>query len=147
LAARVRRPVEFEGMLNELREDGIFPTYKDALVFAAALGFRRQNRQPFTKSSEPIDLDIFRGDFDSTIMNVIAIEDSGNPKMIAPSSEPERIKCFEEYANGGLEILKREIWDVKQDVREGLLSLIHQEESERTILDDITGLADFASRV
>lgn len=143
MATRVRRPAEFEEMLSELRDEGIFPTFKDALVFAAALGFRRGNRKPFQKSSEPIDLEVFRGDFDRTIMSMIAIEENSDPKMLAPSNEAERVLCFEEYANGGLEIMKREISDGKQDWREGLLSLIHREEGDQTILDDITELANF----
>ncbi|WP_111535618.1 DNA phosphorothioation-associated protein 4 [Palleronia aestuarii] len=143
MAARVRRPAEFDDMLNELRDTGVFPTFKDAMVFAATLGYRRGNRKEFKKSSEPIDLDVFRGDFDRTIMSILAIEEMDNPKMIAPSNETARVLCFEEYANGGLEILKREIWDGKQDWREGLLSLIQREEEEHTMLDDITELANF----
>ncbi|WP_161470929.1 DNA phosphorothioation-associated protein 4 [Tropicimonas marinistellae] len=143
MAARVRRPAEFDDMLNELREGGFFSTYKDVLVFAAALGFRRGNRKEFKKSSEPIDLEIFRGDFDRTVMSILAIEESGDPKMIAPSNEVARVLCFEEYANGGLEIMKREIWDGKQDWREGLLALVQREEDEHTMLDDITELANF----
>lgn len=143
MAARVRRPAEFDDMLNELREAGLFGTYKDALVFAAALGFRRGSRKAFKKSSEPIDLDIFRGDFDRTIMNILAVEEADDPIMIAPSSEDARVLCFEEYANGGLEIMKREIWDGKQDWRDGLLALVQHEEEEHTMLDDITELADF----
>ncbi|THD81400.1 DNA phosphorothioation-associated protein 4 [Aliigemmobacter aestuarii] len=143
LAGRVRRPAEFDDMLNELRESGVFATYKDALVFAAALGFRRGNRKSFKKSSEPIDLDIFRGDFDRTIMSILAIEETDDPTMIAPSSEDARVLCFEEYANGGLEIMKREIWDGKQDWRDGLLALVQREEEDHTMLDDITELANF----
>lgn len=143
MAARVRRPAEFDDMLNELRNTGVFPTFKDALIFAAALGFRRGNRKAFGKSSEPIDIDVFRGDFDRTIMNIIAIEEFSDPKMIAPSNEAERILCFEEYANGGLDIMKRELSDGKQDWHEGLLSLVHREESNHTMLDDITELAEF----
>ena len=143
MATRVRRPAEFEEMLSELRDEDIFPTFKDALVFAAALGFRRGNRRPFQKTSEPIDLEVLRGDFDRTIMSMIAIEENNDPKMLAPSNEAKRVLCFEEYANGGLEIMQREISEGKQDWREGLLSLIHREEGDQTILDDITELANF----
>jgi len=129
-------------MLDDLRKTGVFPTFKDAMVFAAALGYRRGSRKEFKKSSEPIDLNVFRGDFDRTVMNILAIEEWDDPKMIAPSNEATRVLCFEEYANGGLEIMKREIWDGKQDWREGLLSLVQREEEEHRILDDITGLAD-----
>ena len=143
MATRVRRPTEFEEMLSELRDEGIFPTFKDTLVFAAALGFRRGNRKPFQKSSEPIDLEVFRGEFDRTIMSMIAIDETNDPKMLAPSNEAERVLCFEEYANGGLEIMKREISDCKQNWGEGLLALIQREEGDQTILDDITDLANF----
>lgn len=141
--ARVRRPAEFDEMLRELKEKEIFPDLANALVFAAALGFRRGNRKPFQKSAEPIRIGVFNGDFDQTIMSVIAIEESNDPKMISPSNEEKRILCFEEYANGGLEIMKREIWDGKQDWHEGLLALVQREEDNHTMLDDITELANF----
>ncbi|MCP1676642.1 dnd system-associated protein 4 [Natronocella acetinitrilica] len=138
---RVRRPEEFDDLLVELKNKGLFPTFKDALVFAAALGYRRGNRKSFQKSSEPIDMDVFRGDYDKTIMNIIAIEASGDPNMIAPSKEDERIEIFEEYANGGLDILRREIQEGRQEWRAGLLNLVQREEERHTLLDDITGLA------
>ena len=145
MATRIRRPAEFDAMLSELRDKAVFQTFKDVLIFAAALGFRRNNRKSFEKTSEPIHLEFFRGDFDRTIMSVIAIEEHNDPNMLAPSSEAARVLCFEEYANGGLEIMKREIWDGKQDWSQGLLSLIHREEGDQTILDDITELANWSS--
>ncbi|MCY4346903.1 MAG: DNA phosphorothioation-associated protein 4 [Aestuariivita sp.] len=129
-------------MLKELTDERIFQTLKDVIVFAAALGFRRRNRKPFEKSSEPIPLEYFRGDFDVTIMSVIAIKDHEDPKMLAPSNEADRVRCFEEYANGGLEIMKHQIWDPRLDWSQGLLSLIHREDSDKTILEDITELAN-----
>ena len=144
MAGRVRRPAEFDDILQELKEKGIFPTFKDAMVFAAGLGYRRGNRKSFNKSSEPIRIDEFYGDYDRTIMNVLAVEETEDPNMIAPSLEEERIKIFEEYANGGLDILNREIREGQQDWRSGLVSLVQREEEEHTILDDITELAKFS---
>jgi dnd system-associated protein 4 len=144
LAARVRRPSEYDDIFNDLREKGIFPTYKDMMVFAAALGFRRGNRKAFQKSSEPIDIEIFRGDFDRTIISVIAVEETEDPRMIAPSREDERIRIFEEYANGGFDILRREIYEGKQNWPEGILSLVQKEKDHRSMLDDITELAKFS---
>ena len=46
MADRVRRPAEHEEMLTELRDRGIFKTYKDALVFAACLGYERRSENP-----------------------------------------------------------------------------------------------------
>jgi len=144
LAGRIRRPAEFDDMLLELKDKGIFPTFKDALVFAASLGYRRGNRKSFQKSSEPIDIDVFRGDYDLTIMNVIAVEESEDPNMIAPSCEEDRIKIFEEYAYGGLDIINREVRQGQQDWRSGILSLVQREEEEHTMLDDITELGRFS---
>lgn len=144
MAARVRRPSEYDDIFNELREKGIFPTYKDMMVFSAALGFRRGNRKPFQKSSEPIDIEIFRGDFDRTIMSVIAVEENEDATMISPSREDDRIRIFEEYANGGFDILRREIHEGKQNWLEGILSLVQKEEDHHTMLDDITELAKFS---
>lgn len=144
MAGRVRRPAEFHDMLQELKDKGIFPTLKDAMVFAAGLGYRRGNRKSFNKSSEPIEIDVFRGDYDRTIMNILAVDETADPNMIAPSSEEDRVRIFEEYANGGLDILDREIREGKQDWRSGLLALVQREEEAHTILDDITELARFS---
>ena len=140
--ARVRRPAEFEEMLTELKRLGIFPDFAHALIFAAALGFRRGHRKPFTKTSDPIRIGVFNGQFDETIVNLIAIKETGDPRIMGELREAERIKCFEEYASGGLDTMKREILDTRLDWREGLLALVQQEEEENPILDNITKLAD-----
>ena len=140
--ARVRRPADFDQMLNELKQLGIFPDYADALVFAAALGFRKGYRKPFTNTSERIRVEVFNGRFDQTIMRLIAIKETGDPMIMGELQVAERMRCFEEYANGGLDTMKREILDTKLDWREGLLALVQQEEDENPILDDITKLAD-----
>lgn len=76
-------------------------------------------------------------------MSMIAIEENSDPKMLAPSNETERVLCRVEYAKDYLEIVTREISDGKQNWREGLLYLIHREENEHTILDDIAEPENF----
>lgn len=140
MADRVRRPAEYDQMLNNLREKGIFKTYKDALVFSACLGKNRNKRKEFVKSSEPIHLQIFSSEFDQMVLNSIAISENLDPEMMGAHREDDKIKIFEEYACGGLEIMKNEFWDSKLEWETGLVTLILREEKEEKILTDITML-------
>lgn len=141
MADRVRRPAQFEEMLNELREKGIFKTYKDALVFSACLGKKRNKRVPFAKSSEPVHLSIFSGDFDKMVINAIAVSEDDDAYLLSEEREDEKIKIFEEYACGGLEVLKNEIWDLKNDWEKSLVAMMLREQDTEKILTDITMLA------
>jgi dnd system-associated protein 4 len=142
MADRIRRPVEFEKMLNELRDKGIFKTYKDALVFCACLGRKRNKRVEFKKTSEPIHLSIFGSDFDKMVLNSLAVAEDSDPSLLSDEKEDDKIKIFEEYACGGLEILKNEIFDLKLAWEKSLISMIFNEEDTGKILTDITMLAN-----
>ena len=55
----------------------------------------------------------------------------------------KRISLFEEYAAGGIEIIKSRIYDGPEDWGSALVGLIVEYESdEKKILDDITGMAE-----
>ena len=137
---RVRRPEQFKEFLTELtKEKEVFETYKDALVFAACLGFNRGKRVSFEKTSEPINIQIFRDQFDEMVMNVLAIAETDQPFVIAKDRETEKIRIFEEYACGGLEIMQNEIGHGSLD--ESLLAIILEEEESEGILGEIKGLA------
>lgn len=136
---RVRRPQQFDALLTDLRE--VFASYKDALVFAACLGFKRKLRVSFEKSSEPIHMTTFSGQFDQAVINALAIRETSDPFVMARTRDEERIKIFEEYACGGLGILQN-VLAGKENLRlETLLSLTIGEEKQDNILDEITQLA------
>ena len=142
MADRVRRPMRFDDLLVELtRDTGIFKTYKDALVFAACLGYSRGKRVAFEKSSEPINVQIFSGKFDQMVINTVAIAELTDPYVMASDRQDERLKIFEEYACGGLEIMENEIGHGGLSMDEGLINLILQAEDGGRILDEITDLA------
>jgi len=139
---RVRRPSEFDEMLTEFKNKKVFSTYKDAILFAACLGFKRKKRVAFSKTSEPIHLQYFSDEFNKAVINILAVAESSNLLFMGKEKEGERIEIFEEYACGGLEIIKNELWDTKLDVSKGLASLIMQEqESDEQFISDITGLS------
>lgn len=90
-----------------------FKDYADVLVFAAALGAKRDRREPFgefsKKDPDPIPYDVFRK-YDK-VVKLLAVVATKNPRVLADNEEAEesRIKIFEEYANAGLEIIDNEI--------------------------------------
>lgn len=143
MADRVRRPEQFREFLTELTsEKEIFKTHKDALVFAACLGFNRGKRIPFEKTSEPIRMDVFSGNFDEMVINTLAIAETKDPFVMATNREDEKIRILEEYACGGLEIMQNEISQSQLELDEGLLNMVLREEDSGGILDEIRSLGD-----
>ena len=94
---------------------GPFQTYADAMVFAAALGAKHKKRVPLGEISkrEPgaIGLDIFVSRGYDLVIKLLAVTETQDIKILSSNDEQDedkRIHIFEEYANGGLEILHGE---------------------------------------
>lgn len=94
---------------------GPFQTYADAIVFAAALGAKYKKRVPLGEVSkrEPgaIGLDIFVSRGYDMVIKLLAVTETQDTKVLAANDEEcenERLHIFEEYANGGLELLQGE---------------------------------------
>lgn len=141
----VRRPKQFENMLLDLcqSEKKIFLSYKDALVFAACLGYVKGIRKQFEKTSEPVGMHIFKGEFDESVFQCLGLCEMKDPAIMSDDNLDKRIRIFEEYAAGGLEVIKTRIYDGPEDWDNALVGLILEYESEqKKILDDITGMAD-----
>ncbi|HCH2708207.1 TPA: DNA phosphorothioation-associated protein 4 [Vibrio parahaemolyticus] len=104
---RVRRPVEYDDLLNSLvREEKIFSTLKNALVFAASVGYKKQIKLEFKESSEPIKLPVFDRDQDIPFMYALALAETDDIKMMREDQFDQVIQIFEEYAHGGLSFIK-----------------------------------------
>jgi dnd system-associated protein 4 len=98
--------------MQELQVEGKFPTYRDILLLAAAVGFRQERRVPFTSSSgDPIRYEVLAAPgFSDTLINMIAANVvSDDPEIMDGTRIEERIKIFEEYANGGLEYIQEQV--------------------------------------
>ena len=117
--ARVKIAKDKAELVKSLRAEGAddttkpFQTYAEVLVFAAALGAKRDRREPFgefsKKDPDPIPYDVFRK-YDK-VVKLLAVAATKNPRILADNEEAEdsRIKIFEEYANAGLEIIDNEL--------------------------------------
>ena len=98
--------------MQELQIEGKFPTYRDILLIAAAVGFRQERRVPFTASSgDPIRYEVLTAPgFSDTLINMIAANVvTDDPEIMDGARIEERIAIFEEYANGGLEYIQEQV--------------------------------------
>ncbi|MBD2455582.1 DNA phosphorothioation-associated protein 4 [Nostoc sp. FACHB-87] len=95
---------------------GPFQTFADVIVFAAALGAKHKKRVPLGEISKrepspiPQEQFIIRG-YD-TVINLLAIVETQEINILAfneANNNETRNYIFEEYANGGLEILQIEM--------------------------------------
>ncbi len=112
---------------------GAFQTYADVIMFAAALGAKHQKRVPLeggiSKDPAPIGMEIFTSRGYDMAIKLIAIASTQNPKVLSlydVEVETQRILIFEEYANGGLEILQEALRGAV-DYTERLLLILSQE--------------------
>ena len=141
----VRKPKQYETMLFDLSQSDkkIFLSYKDMLVFSACLGFAKGIKKTFEKAPESVGMHIFKGEFDEAVFQCIGLCETKDPAIMSDDNLGERIRLFEEYAAGGLEIIKSRIYGGPEDWDSALVGLIIEYESdEKKILDDITGIAD-----
>lgn len=109
---RVRRPHDHEALLNELRDEGTFPTFRDALLFAAAIGCRFERSVPFTAAAgDPIRYEALTTPTfaEALITMIAAVSVENDPEIMDSSRLEERIALFEAYANGGLEYIQEQV--------------------------------------
>jgi dnd system-associated protein 4 len=130
-------------------ETGPFQTYADVIVFAAALGAKHKRRVPLGEISKrepsPIGQEVFvsRGyDLVIKLLGITATKDIKIISSLEEKSENERLRIFEEYANGGLEILQGEVRGVV-DYTERLLLLLSLEKTNEKQPEDEFDLSKF----
>ncbi len=124
---------------------GPFTLIADILVFAAALGLKRNRRVRLIEPlAEPIRQSVFDRQGYDTMMNLMALHADPRPDVLADSDDAvdARARTFEEFANGGLELLQEELRGAR-DVLEIIVLLISSErkkESEDTDVFDLSKL-------
>lgn len=94
---------------------GPFQTYADAIVFAAALGAKHKKRVPLGEISKrepaPIGQEHFLIKGYDLLIKLLAMVETKEISILSSNNENfenQRLRIFEEYANGGLEILQSE---------------------------------------
>ena len=86
----------------------LFPTIRELLCFAALLGYSESRRTPLDSNAgkEDVSYQQFeRGDAEDLIY-LIALAETKDPEVLKDGQESRCAEIFEEYANGGLQILR-----------------------------------------
>ena len=120
---RIYPPKEYKRLLDTLVDElQIFETKQKALMFAAALGARRGEREPVSARGEGIRIDIFQRGSDDMFIDALAIVVTGDLHVLATDRGAERITIFEESASAGLKEIQKLV-DKPIDSLEELLRL------------------------
>jgi len=102
---------------HPLKKRSIFPTIKDLLCFAAMLGFSEGKRVPLSPNHKKQDIQrqIFIDDGKINLIYLIALSELKDVNILRDDNDVDIVEVFEEYANGGLEIMKSWELDVPDD--------------------------------
>ena len=109
--------VDFVKSLSDNDSDKrIFNNMAQCLAYAAAYGFKKNNRQKIIRAStqqvDPINFQIFENANLDSLFTLLSLGSENNYKKVLSDSEESsdlRITIFEEYAKGGLTLLKKEL--------------------------------------
>jgi dnd system-associated protein 4 len=130
---------------------GPFNTFADVIVFAAALGAKHKKRVPLGEISKrepsPIRIEYFASMGNDILIKLLAINETKDIKTLSLNEEEyerQRNHIFEEYANGGLEILQNELRG-SVDYSERILLFLSYERTNTEQQDEEFDLSKFLS--
>lgn len=135
---RVRRPADKDQLLKTLTENQRpFASMANALVFAASLGYAEGRRTPFEKSSEQIPWEVFANTGAEQFIDMLAGVVADETDILADERKNDRLDIFEEFANGGLEIIADRLASDHRPPLESLLDLLIKYETPQEPKPDI----------
>ncbi|MBN4003517.1 DNA phosphorothioation-associated protein 4 [Nostoc sp. LPT] len=117
---------------------GPFQTYVEVMVFAAALGVKNKKRVSLGETTKrepsPIPQENFASLGYDLIIKLLGINETQDMNILSSREEQDedkRTQIFEEYANGGLEILQNELRGAV-DYSERLLLILSYEKFQES---------------
>lgn len=126
----LRRSERFESVCKQLVEEKtergkreVFPTFRELVTFAAAIGFDQGRSLAIDGPSKEIESRILENHPPTMDMiDLIALAETKDTMILLDGRENDRLEIFERYANGGLEVLdewmrgSRDLWNADQMV-------------------------------
>ena len=106
----VRRSKVYESTLQALggKDAKLFPTLREAMSFCAVLGYkeRRKKQLDFQAGTEDIAGAQYQINEAVDIVFALALAEAKNSDILRPEQERDCVQIYEEYANGGLELVQ-----------------------------------------
>ncbi|MBW4591770.1 MAG: DNA phosphorothioation-associated protein 4 [Brasilonema angustatum HA4187-MV1] len=140
-----------KALVSSKETTGPFQTYADVLVFTAALGAKRKKRVVLGEISkrdpEPIPQEHFVTRGYNMLIKLLAMTENKDINILSSNDEyydAQRTCIFEEYANGGLEILRDELRGAV-DYSERLLLILSHDKLQETSGEGEFDLSRFLS--
>ena len=126
-------------------ETSLFTTIRQLMIFAALLGYSQNRKIPLdkTKGVEDIQIHIFENDLD--YINMIALADQQNPEIFKDNNNFDVIEVFEEYANGGFEIIYG--WLAQYNDHSGQKAIIQGLYNNKYINKDTTSIDELLDAI
>ncbi|MGI6554468.1 MAG: DNA phosphorothioation-associated protein 4 [Bacillota bacterium] len=128
---RVFRARDKENIYKDLveKENSPFHTYKDVFLAAACIGFNNSIREPLSQKGSEILWSYFSKDESSVAMVYsLALAATNDLNILLDCEEMSKLRfqIFEEYANGGINILKELILDPPGDPLDHYINYIFE---------------------
>lgn len=142
MPSRIRRPVDKEETIQAIIDDQPFATMAAALLFSAAVGYASERRVAFDKGHELL-WEPFANAGAGPFLDMLAAAVSDDKEILSTERENERVQLFEEYANGGLEVIRDRLAAKGGSPLDALLGLIleFQVEPEASVEPNLAELA------
>ncbi len=107
----IKRSKRHESMVRQLAETShphagrpIFPTMRELMCFAAALGFENDRKKPLETTTMEIDGRTFENHQQSLdLIYLLALADARDAEVLRDEHEEKCLEIFEQYAEGGFE--------------------------------------------
>ena len=93
--------------LNDMKLT-IFPTIRELMCFAALLGFAEKRRIKLDEKYDRLGIEnvVWENHPNQDIIFLVALADSKDTDILRDGREAECVRIFEEYANGGFEVIQ-----------------------------------------
>jgi dnd system-associated protein 4 len=138
---RVLRASDKEELIEELMSSriGIFREIWRLLLFSAQVGLKEKRREPLKSvdTGKGIDQATFGNSASwPGILYLMSLAESGDSEVLSssPQGEEQRVLLFQEYANGGLSVIKEFFKDRTVDL-DGVLSFIETHQARTAELE------------
>lgn len=138
----LRRPKDkgdFMDSLLKARQHGAFDTYRDMLIFCGAVGLHAGRSVPVEDAlPNPVEWSTMINRFGAEeLIDLVAVTSTDDSSILDPERLHERVRLFESYANGGLEVFQECMSREGLTPAEALPCLVQRQYSEgRELLGD-----------
>ena len=106
----VRRSKTYENTLQALggQEAVLFPTLREAMSFCAVLGYKERRKKALDAGAGVADIAgaQYQTNEAVDVVFALALADAKTSDILRPERERECVQIYEEYANGGLDLVQ-----------------------------------------